>query len=186
MLSDTKWDQDLGRHFFFFLGLHLQHLEVPRLGVTLELQPLAYTTATAHDNAGSLLNPLSKARDRTRVLMDPSWARYPLSHDGNSLGRKLKPLQVAQSWVPWSSSQLPARHVTRHRLDPPSWAGGGCQPLPSGLRSTPCWRRGQLLGRPGPCCRPDHSLGPAPAPGSGGTVAASPLPWPRAPCHPRL
>ena len=33
--------------FFFFLGLHLQHMEVPRLGVKLELQLPAYTTATA-------------------------------------------------------------------------------------------------------------------------------------------
>ena len=51
---------------FRFLGLHLWHMEVPRLGVELELQPPAYTTATtqdpatsatyttAHSNAGSL------------------------------------------------------------------------------------------------------------------------------------
>ena len=32
--------------FFFFLGLHLQHMDVPRLGVKLELQLLACTTAT--------------------------------------------------------------------------------------------------------------------------------------------
>jgi len=34
--------------FFFpcFLGLHPRHMEVPRLGVKLELQLLAYTTAT--------------------------------------------------------------------------------------------------------------------------------------------
>ena len=31
---------------FFFLGPHLQHMEVPRLGVTLELQQLACATAT--------------------------------------------------------------------------------------------------------------------------------------------
>ena len=30
---------------FFFLGLHLQHMEVPRLGVKLELQLPAYATA---------------------------------------------------------------------------------------------------------------------------------------------
>ena len=30
-----------------FLGLHLWHMEVPRLGIELELQPLAYTTAAA-------------------------------------------------------------------------------------------------------------------------------------------
>ena len=32
---------------FFFLGPHLQHREVPRLGVESELQLLAYTTAIA-------------------------------------------------------------------------------------------------------------------------------------------
>ena len=32
---------------FFFLGLLLWHMEIPRLGVELELQPLAYTTAIA-------------------------------------------------------------------------------------------------------------------------------------------
>ena len=49
---------------FVCLGLHLQYVEIPRLGVQLELQLLAYTTATAvaasetyntaHGNAGSL------------------------------------------------------------------------------------------------------------------------------------
>ena len=33
--------------FFFFLGLHLRHMEVPRLGVESELQLKACTTATA-------------------------------------------------------------------------------------------------------------------------------------------
>ena len=46
---------------FFFLGSHLQHMEVPSLGTETELQPLAYTTATVTpdpsricSNAGSL------------------------------------------------------------------------------------------------------------------------------------
>ena len=70
--------------FFVFLGLHLQHMEVPRLGIELELQPPAYTTATAtrnlshvcclyHSSGQSwILNPLSEARDRTHVLADAS------------------------------------------------------------------------------------------------------------------
>ena len=33
--------------FFLFLGLHLLHMEIPRLVVKLELQLLAYSTATA-------------------------------------------------------------------------------------------------------------------------------------------
>ena len=69
---------DIGRgttivYLLFFLGPHLQHMEVPWLGVESELQSLAYTTATATwdlrcvcDLHLSLqqhwtLNPLSKA-----------------------------------------------------------------------------------------------------------------------------
>ena len=69
--------------FFVFLGPHPQHMEVPRLGVQSELQPLAFTTATAmrdpsrichlHHSSRQhwILNPLSKARDRTHNLMVP-------------------------------------------------------------------------------------------------------------------
>ena len=60
--------------FFFFLGLHLQHMEVPRLGVKSEMQLPAYTTATAmpdpsyscnlhcSSQQGLILNLLSGAR----------------------------------------------------------------------------------------------------------------------------
>ena len=60
-------------------------MEVARLGVELELQLLASATATATPDPSSIcdphhslqqhriLNPLSKARDRTHSLMDPSW-----------------------------------------------------------------------------------------------------------------
>ena len=63
-------------------------MEVPRLGVESELQLLAYTTATATRDLSyicdlyhsswqcQVLNPLSEARDGTRVLMDTSRARY--------------------------------------------------------------------------------------------------------------
>ena len=62
-------------YFFFFLRLHLHHMEVPRLGVKSEWKLLAYTTATAKldlslvcDLCHSLwqcgiLNPLNEARD---------------------------------------------------------------------------------------------------------------------------
>ena len=65
--------------YFFFLGPHLQHMEVPGLGVKLELQLPAYTTATAaapatyteaFNNAGSLAH-LTEARVQIRVLMHP-------------------------------------------------------------------------------------------------------------------
>ena len=59
-------------------------MEIPRLEVELELQLLAYTTATATwDLSGvcdlhhssqqcQILNQLSEARDQTHILMDPS------------------------------------------------------------------------------------------------------------------
>ena len=62
-------------YLFAFFGLHLQHLEVPGLGVKSELQLLAYTTATAMLDLSSIcglhhsswqcriLNPLSEVRD---------------------------------------------------------------------------------------------------------------------------
>ena len=68
-------------------------MEVPRLGVELELQPPAYTTATAMPDPScirdlhhssphhQILNPLREARDRTHVLMDTSRVCYH-SHDG--------------------------------------------------------------------------------------------------------
>ena len=41
--------------FSFFLGPHLQHVEVPGLGIELELQQLAYTKATATPDLDCLL-----------------------------------------------------------------------------------------------------------------------------------
>ena len=41
-------------YFYCFLRLYLQHMEVPRLGIELELQLPAYTTA--HGNTGSLIH----------------------------------------------------------------------------------------------------------------------------------
>ena len=69
---------------FCFLGPHLRHMEVPRLGVKSELQLLAYTIATATEDPShicnlhhsswqcQILNPVSEARDRTHNLMDTS------------------------------------------------------------------------------------------------------------------
>ena len=42
--------------FFCFLGPYPQHMEVPRLGVDLELQLLAYTTATAMPDPSCICN----------------------------------------------------------------------------------------------------------------------------------
>ena len=85
--SDTSacsWNKPFFFAFFFFLGPLPRRMEVPRLGVQLKLQPLAYTRATAmpdpsrvcdlHHSSQQrrILNILSKARDRTGNLMVPS------------------------------------------------------------------------------------------------------------------
>ena len=73
---------------FFFLGPHPWDMEVPRIGVQSELQPLAYARATATQDLSRvwdlhhsswqrwILNPLSKARDQTCVLMATSRIRF--------------------------------------------------------------------------------------------------------------
>ena len=91
-----------GNGFFFFWsfcpfqGRFGRHMEVPRLGVQLELQSPAHARATETQDPSHvcnlhhssrqrrILNPLSKARDRTRNLMVPGWIHLPLRHDGNS------------------------------------------------------------------------------------------------------
>ena len=69
---------------FFFLGPHPRPMEVPKLGVKLELQLLAYATAKPTRDLNHICDlhhsslqcqipdPLSKARDHTRILMDTS------------------------------------------------------------------------------------------------------------------
>ena len=67
--------------YLFIYGPHIWHMEVPRLRVESELQLPAYTTATASPDSSCLfdlphsswqrriLNPLSRARDQTWILM---------------------------------------------------------------------------------------------------------------------
>ena len=74
--------------FVCFLGLHLRHVQVPRLGVKLELQLLAYTTAKETQDPSLvydlhyrsqqrlILNPLREARDRTCILTVTSQVCY--------------------------------------------------------------------------------------------------------------
>ena len=73
-------------YLFCFLGPNPRHVEVPRLGVESELQGLAYTAATQDPShvcdlyhiswQCQILNPLSKGRDQTRILMDTSRVRF--------------------------------------------------------------------------------------------------------------
>ena len=75
---------------FFFLGLHLQHMQVSRLGVESGLQLPAYTTDTATPGPSHssrqcpIPNPLSEVRDQTRILIDTSQIHNPPNHDRNA------------------------------------------------------------------------------------------------------
>ena len=82
-------------------GAYLQHMEIPRLGGESELQLPACTTATATSDLSSIcdlchssrkcwiLNPLSKAKDRTRILKETGGLLNPLSHNRNSVAELL-------------------------------------------------------------------------------------------------
>ena len=61
--------------YFCFLGLHVRHMEIPRLGVELELQLLTYVTATATQDPGSEphLWPTPQLMGNARSLTH--WAR---------------------------------------------------------------------------------------------------------------
>ena len=63
-------------------GAHLQYMEIPRVGVKLELQMLGYATATATQDLSHIysswqhLNSLREVRDQTRIFMDSSQICY--------------------------------------------------------------------------------------------------------------
>ena len=92
-------------YIFFFLGPHLWHVVVSRLEVKSELQLLAYTTATTTQDPRhicdcqsslprhQILNPLSKARDQTLILMDTSQFCFCCSTMGTSKTEFLISLQ---------------------------------------------------------------------------------------------
>ena len=104
--------------FVCFLGPHLWHMEVPRLGVELELLLPAYTTATAmpawsclcnlHRSSQQhrVLDPLSGSRDRTFVLI---LVRFISTEPQQKLLYKcfefpisLRPLEASQSSAKWT------------------------------------------------------------------------------------
>ena len=104
----------LSLSFFFFLGPHPQHMEVPRPGVKLERQlPATATAVQDPDQVCNLYhsswqcrthNPLSKARDWTRVLLDTSQLCYRWAMKGTP---KTCPFKVNSecSWIPEAPSE---------------------------------------------------------------------------------
>ena len=83
-------------HRIFFFFLFRAAFSVPRLGVKLELQLLAYSTATVKPDSSHVGNiqhrswqhripdPLSKSKDRTHILMDTSWIPFCCAMKGTS------------------------------------------------------------------------------------------------------
>ena len=85
---------------FVLLGPHPRHMEVPRpegsnWNPSQSCLPASTTAPAMQDLSrvcelhhsswqGQILNPLSKARNRTHVLMAARQVRQPLSHDGNT------------------------------------------------------------------------------------------------------
>ena len=163
-------------NFFFFLGLHPWHMEVPRLGVELELQLPATATATAtvmqdpsyicdlHHCSRQhwILNPLSRARDQTHILMNTSWVHYCWATIGTLqffLKEKINvqkvstvnstPLIKIQNSKGGWHVKLPGFHIHTsgwiHFLSSntaPSWE----KVVPGGSMLSILWPRSQLIG----------------------------------------
>ena len=100
-------------NFFFFLGLHLWQMDVPRLQVESELQLPAYATTTATSDPWCICNLhhssrqcrilklLSKARDQTSYLMVPSQICFHCATKGTP------PQFLLYYYLPSSLSSLP-------------------------------------------------------------------------------
>ena len=113
----------------FLLELHMRPMEAPRLGVELKLQLPAYTTATAmrdlshicdlHHSSQQrqILNPLSEAGDRTRILMDPSqtcfcWATTEAPSGRSPISTCSTSMPWRQGWQGWPQEQCSGPFLT--------------------------------------------------------------------------
>ena len=114
--------------FFCFLGSYLGYTQVPRLGAELSLQLPAYATARAtatqdpsnvcnlHHSSRPrwILNPLSEARDQTRILMDTSQVRYHWATTGTPTG-SLEDITTENQ--EHSCTYIPNRKSNKHSLE---------------------------------------------------------------------
>ena len=94
-------------------------MEVPRLGVELELQLPAYTRASETWDPSRIdnlccslqqcqtLSPLTRARDQTCILMDISWVLNLLSHNRNSLSPYFREMASIQALGIYSLAPAP-------------------------------------------------------------------------------
>ena len=83
-----------GVAFFFPLGLHQWHVDVPRLGgcncqsipqsPQHQIQAVSTTCAAAFGNPGSLTHALRPGMELIYILTDTVWVLNPLSYNRNS------------------------------------------------------------------------------------------------------
>ena len=116
---------------FFFLGLHPWYMEVSRLGVELGLQLLAYTTTTVMWDLSHICSrprqipdPLSEARDRTRILMDTTQIRFRCAIVGTPYGPILnmaQPNSLACDLGVWADVRRSLLHKSRGRISSQHW-----------------------------------------------------------------
>ena len=141
--------------FFFscFLGLHLRHMEVPRLGVQMELQRLSYTKATAtamqepshicnlHHSSWQrwILNPLSEGRDQILIPMDLSWVHYRWATTGTPICAFFPCHPHVILWPFWATFQV---SLYQREAGFSLWGRLGHAPLNQPLKGT---KEGSLL-----------------------------------------
>ena len=104
--------------YFCFLGPHLWHMEVLRIGVQSELQLLAYATATAPSDLSCIcnlyhsswkhwiLNPLSKTTSHTHNLMVPSRIHFCAPRQQLHTQHFLVVLEGFQSTLLWQFNNI--------------------------------------------------------------------------------
>ena len=123
-------------------------MEASKLGVKLEPQLPAHTTATVTQDPSHVYDlhhgsqhcqipdPLVEARAQTHILMDTSWALNPLSHTGNSnfscLHISFKNTKLEESVCRWQSGKT---------LSLPPFMGSKVQLFTEQLLAERDWRR---------------------------------------------
>ena len=132
---------------FFFLGPHLWHMEVPRLGAESELQLPAYATATARRDPSCICNihhsswqywilyPQSKARDWTHNLMVPSQISFCCSTTGTPLIHFLLFIYFTSNTLIQLEFGCSGYNngIVAGRVTPSGWSRGSCLTLGNGL-----------------------------------------------------
>ena len=126
-------------------------MELPRLGVSSEPQPPAYTTATAtwdpspicvlHHSSRQrqILNPLNEARDRSRILLDTSRIRFCCTAAGTpSHFNENSKTVTGQEANGRDTSRMLGQNICHERLGRRPQAGGERR-LTCAHGSQACW-----------------------------------------------